>query len=57
MGAIDFESMAMGINRDAPGALGEFMDEIAKNFERRKDGERYRLTGAWVLLRRWLEDI
>lgn len=46
MGAIDFESMAMGINREAPGALGEFMDEIAKNFERRNDGERYRLTGA-----------
>ena len=30
MGAIDFESMAMGINREAPGALGELWMRLRK---------------------------
>ncbi|MHC1838136.1 hypothetical protein ACYPTD_29645, partial [Klebsiella pneumoniae] len=29
-----------------PGSLGEFIKEIEKNFERRDDGEKYRLVGA-----------
>lgn len=32
--------------KNPPGSLGEFIEEIEKNFERRHEGERYRLVGA-----------